>query len=101
MNVPVDTDDEDDDEESSFSKRQGGHNVVGKETKCEIECVHAERFPKKGRGKTIGQAAKICKNRCVLPNSKGGGKKVHVKKPKHGNNIKTRSFIEDSASSEE
>ncbi|CAF3559452.1 unnamed protein product [Adineta steineri] len=67
--------DEDDDEDSSFSKRQ-----VKKETKCEIECVHKERFPSRGKGKTIKEAAKTCKNKCVIPGKKHGGKHVAPKK---------------------
>ncbi|CAF1132564.1 unnamed protein product [Adineta steineri] len=87
--------DEDDDEDSSFSKRQ-----VKKETKCEIECVHKERFPSRGKGKTIKEAAKTCKNKCVIPGKKHGGKHVAPKKP--GHKMGLRELLDnDSNSSEE
>lgn len=92
-------DDDDDENDSLFDKRQSGHNVVGKQTKCELECVHAERHPKVGKGKTIKAAAKVCKNKCVIPSNKRGGKPITahtVSKPTK--KISVRDFIEDSDS---
>ena len=72
-----DEDDSDDDEDAyEVSKRQAGHTIVDKQSKCEIQCIHGERFPTRGKGKTVGQAAKVCAKRCPNPNlNQRGGKK--------------------------
>ncbi|CAF0946605.1 unnamed protein product [Adineta ricciae] len=89
----IESSDEDDDEENAvFSKRQGGHNVVDKQSKCEIQCIHSERHPSRGKGKSVKDAAKVCKNRCNLPGKKTPGPRS---KPKPVRPIKTRAFIDE------
>lgn len=78
-----------------MSKRQGGHNVVDKQSKCEIECIYKYRNPKGGKGKTVKEAAKICKNQCPYANKKRDDKKkVAVRKPA-GNNMGLRELAND------
>ena len=92
--VLLDADDADDeDQEYEVSKRQGGHNVVDKQSKCEIECIFKQRNPNSGKGKTVKEAAKVCKTLCPLANKKRGQKKP-AGKPK-------REFIEDESESSE
>ncbi|UJR10631.1 hypothetical protein I4U23_014828 [Adineta vaga] len=83
---------EDDDDDESFSKRQGGHNLVNKGTKCEIECVGAQRHPSSGKGKNIKEAVRICKNKCLI---RGGKTPIYKGKPKYVKPMKTRAFIEE------
>lgn len=57
--------DDSDDEEFEVSKRQGGRNVVDRQSKCEIQCIHKHRFPGRGaKGKSVKAAAKVCRNEC-------------------------------------
>jgi hypothetical protein len=87
-----------DDEEYEMSKRQGGHNVVDKQSKCEIECIFKQRNPNSGKGKTVKEAAKVCKGLCPVPNNKRAQKKQVAKpKPKHS----LREFTEDDSNSSE
>ena len=62
-----------------MSKRQGGHNVVDQQSKCEIQCIYKQRNPDKGKGKSVKDAAKACKALCPAPSKKRGQKKPAVK----------------------
>lgn len=57
-----------------MNKRQGGHNIIDKQSKCEITCIHSERNPAKGPGKSVKEAAKSCRNICKASTKKRGGK---------------------------
>ena len=88
-------DDDDDDDEYEMSKRQGGNNIVDKQSKCEIQCIYEQRNPKVGKGKTVKDAAKVCKQRCPNLNKKRDDKKkLNVRKPA-GNNMGLREFNDD------
>ena len=95
------SDEESDDEDDSYevSKRQGGRNVIDKQSECEIKCIHAERNPvdKKTKPKTVGGAAKVCRQKCNLPGKKRGQKKTIVQRTRQPVNQKLslREFTED------
>lgn len=66
-----------------MSKRQGGHNIIDRQSKCEIACIATERNPEKGKPKTIKEAAKVCRNVCKAPAKKQtNDKKKPTKLPK-------------------
>lgn len=62
-----------------MSKRQGGHNIVDQQSKCEIQCIGRHRKPETGGGKSVKQAAKICRNQCHASSKKRGGLKKNLK----------------------
>jgi hypothetical protein len=83
-------------------KRQGGLNMVDQQSKCEITCIHSERNPSSGAGKSIKDAAKACKNRCNASSKKrGGGKKKTVvqRKSPHQKKVNVRDIVDDDDSS--
>jgi hypothetical protein len=100
-NVDDDQDDTDDDE-YLFSKREGNNKKVDASLKCGIKCVHDQRHPKVGKGKTVKEATKICNKMCPAA-EKGAGKKAALNKKQHVNNKAVREFVDDdlSNSSEE
>jgi hypothetical protein len=96
----LDEDDEDDDTDDAFSKRQGGLNKVDKQSECEIKCIYKQRNPSSGKGKTVKEAAKVCKNLCPASAKKRGDKKnVVQRKTEHHNKINTREFVDDDSNS--
>ncbi|CAF2376946.1 unnamed protein product [Rotaria sp. Silwood2] len=94
------SEDSESDDDNLFSKRQGGHSVVDSQSKCEIQCIHAQRNPKFGKGKTVKEAAKACKKRCPNPNRTGGGNKKNTSGTAKGK-YKSLRQIDDDDSSEE
>ncbi|CAF1258372.1 unnamed protein product [Rotaria sordida] len=84
-----------------FSKRQGGHSIVDKTSKCEIQCIHSQRHPKIGRGKSVKDAAKACRRLCPNPNKKGPGNKKVVQRTGKGKYIGLRQFDDDDSSEEQ
>ena len=81
-----------------MNKRQGGHNIIDKQSKCEITCIHSERNPAKGPGKSVKEAAKACRNICKASTKKRGGKKNSAAKSLKREMMEER---EDGSSSEE
>jgi hypothetical protein len=96
-----DDENDDDDEEASYqmSKRQGGHNIIDKQSKCEIACIHTERNPSKGPGKSIKEAAKSCRSVCKVATKKRGGKNINAAKSLKREMMEERE--EDASSSSE
>lgn len=90
-----DDDDDDDDKEYAMSKRQGGHNVVDQQSKCEIQCIYQERNPKVGKGKTVKEAAKVCKQKCPSPQKRRNNKKQLSPKKPSGKTFGLREFDEN------
>ncbi|CAF3376616.1 unnamed protein product [Rotaria sp. Silwood1] len=89
------------DDDYLFSKRQGGHSIVDKQSKCEIECIHTQRNPKIGKGKTIKEAAKACKQICPNPNKGGRGNKKNTQRTAKGKYMSLRQFDDDDSSEEQ
>jgi len=96
-------DEDNDADEYEFSKRQGGHNIIDKQSDCEIKCIYNERNPTSGKGKSVKDAANACKKKCPI-NKKRDNKKSNLsKKAQPNKKLNLREFIDDddSVSSEE
>jgi hypothetical protein len=91
----TDEDTDDDDAYYQMNKRQGGLNIVDKQSKCEIECIHGQRNPKTGKGKTIKDAAKACRNTCNASSKKRGGKPENKNKSPKRNKLNLREINDD------
>ena len=83
-----------------MSKRQGGHNVIDQQSKCEIVCINKERNPEKGKGKTVKEAAKACRGICNAASKKRGGKKVVAPQARKTSKLNSRSFQEEDDAAE-
>ncbi|CAM4777762.1 unnamed protein product [Rotaria magnacalcarata] len=91
----------DDDDDYLFSKRQGGHNIVDKQSKCEIECIYAQRNPKTGKGKSIKDAAKACRQVCPNTSKRRSGDKAGVQKTGKNKKLNQRQLSDDDSSEEQ
>lgn len=78
-----------------MSKRQGGHNIIDAQSKCEITCIESERHPTRGKGKSVKEAAKVCRNVCKAPSKK------NVDKKKKGVKTLKRAFVDSSDSDDQ
>ena len=72
-----------------MSKRQGGHNIIDQQSKCEITCIGKHRKPETGGGKSVSAAAKICRNMCNTQSKK----REQIKKGLKGKKTAKRSFL--------
>lgn len=94
-------DEDDDEDEFAFSKRQGGHNIVDKQSKCEIQCIYQQRNPTTGKGKSVKEAAKICRKQCPNPNKRRSGTKDNIKQNTKGKEKSLRQLLEDDSNEEQ
>lgn len=76
-----------------MSKRQGGHNIIDQQSKCEIVCIGKQRKAETGGGKSVKAAAKACRNLCNAQSKKREGGKKSVKSYKPPKTPSKRSFM--------
>lgn len=74
--------------------------MIDQQSKCEITCIHKERNPEKGKGKTVKEAAKSCRNVCGAANKKRGGKKFAAPLARKTSKLSSRSFQEEDDAAE-
>ncbi|CAF3405873.1 unnamed protein product [Rotaria socialis] len=92
---------DDDADDYLFSKRQGGHNIVDKQSKCEIECIYTQRHPQTGKGKSIKDAAKACRQMCPNTSKRRSGNKTGVQKTDKNKKFNQRQLSDDDSSEEQ